>query len=167
VLLGLTTAIGVTTAYLTRVWTLTARLQLSAPLAFLLAQPPLQLADSTLLVMATFAAVLVAVSIHSLWKWWDRWWDRWLTRHQRQTPLPPIIRLPARSGGTALPRRSLLPGLVLALIGATLIVSVTVLLYHTAHAELGGLCRHGQCGNAAGNGVRAGATRATTCVDRQ
>jgi hypothetical protein len=138
VLLGLTTAIGVTTIYLTRVWTLTALLQPSAPLALLLQQPPLQLADSTLLVMVTFAAVLVAISLHSVWMWWDRWWDRWLTRHNRQPPLPTTIQPPPRSGGTAFPRRSLLPGLGLALVGATLMVGVTVVFYHTAHAELGG-----------------------------
>jgi hypothetical protein len=137
VLLGLTTAIGMTTICLNRVWALTALLQPSAPLALLLQQPPLQLADSTLLVVVPFAAVLVSVSMHSLW-WWDRWWDRWLTRHKRHIPLPATIQPPPWSRGTAFPRRSLLPGLGLALVGATLIVSVTVLFYHTAHAELGG-----------------------------
>ena len=138
VLLGLTSAIGVTTFYLIRVWTLTARLQPSATPELLLQQPPLQLSDSTLLVMVTFAALLVAVSIHSLWRWWDRWWASWLAGYNRQPPLATAILPPAQAGIIVLPRRPLLPRLLLALVGATLMVCVTVVLYHSAHAALGG-----------------------------
>jgi len=138
VLLGLTSAIGVTVAYLTRVWALTARFQPSATPEPLLQQSPLQLTDGTLLVLVTAAALLAAVSIHSLWRWWDHWWAGWLTRHTRQSPLPTALLPPAPAVETALPRRSLLPKLGLALIGATLLVGMTVVLYHAAHAELGG-----------------------------